>query len=486
MEHVSTNIAWTVIKNATSQVGGRMILSLARFGIAVLIVRTAGVERFGEFSLILSILLIAEWLVDFGSTDIAVRDISQAPDRKNAVLNAVSAMKGIQTVAVVFLFLAFLILMRYPTHIFRSGVIAALDVVFFSGILIYRIVFRTRMTMEKDVLSEVVGVLVVIPLIWIACVRGADLEVLVGCYVLSRAIFFSMTLFMGGRHYIPKPLKATRADVQKTAWAALPIGVGGLLAGLYEAIDPILLSQFANTAAVGHFSAASRFLFPIVIVIQSIANTVFPLLSRYWNQDEERFRATLHGAIKVALLIAAGLFCFIFTSAEFLMSLLGDEMIESANVLRILSWTIITRALAAVLTPLFIISGYQHRTIWLIAVAVLAKFGLLSWLVPNYGATGAAISYLISELAFGVIPIFLLTRYLVGFRMNWSVLIRIALSVMLSLGICSLANIQGTLISGLLAMLLFAIAVVVSKITNRNELQFLLAGARQRFDRSEK
>ena len=486
MERLPTNIAWSVIKNATSQVGGRIFLSLARFGIAVLIVRTAGVERFGEFSLILSMLLIAEWLVDFGSTDIAVRDISRAPDRKNVILNAVSALKGIQTLAVVFLLLAFLLLMRYPTHIFRSGAIATLDVVFFAGILIYRIVFRTRMTMEKDVLSELVGVLAVIPLIWIACVRGAGLEVLVACYVLSRVIFFSMTLFFGGRHYIPKPLQATRLDVQKTAWAALPIGIGGLLAGLYEAIDPILISQFANTTAVGHFSVASRFLFPIVIVIQSIANTVYPLLSRYWNQDEDRFRATLHGAIKVALLIAAGLFCFIFTSAEFLMSLLGDEMIESANILRILSWTIITRALAAVLTPLFIISGYQHRTIWLIAVAVLAKIGLLSWLVPGYGAAGAAISYVISELVFGVIPIFLLTRYLIGFKMNWSVLIRIAISVTLSLAICSLTNLQGTLTSGILATLIFTVAVIVFRTINRAEIQFFLAGTRQRFDRSDK
>ncbi len=79
MLHLPKNIKWSVLKNATSQIGGRVFLSLARLLISVLIVRYAGVTRFGEYALVVSILILGEWLVDFGFTEISVRDMCKTP-----------------------------------------------------------------------------------------------------------------------------------------------------------------------------------------------------------------------------------------------------------------------------------------------------------------------------------------------------------------------------------------------------------------------
>ena len=75
-----------LLRSVTSQVGARLLLSLGRLGVALLISRLAGKDTFGEYALLLSILTLFEWLVDFGQTDISVRDACQSPQDEAKLL----------------------------------------------------------------------------------------------------------------------------------------------------------------------------------------------------------------------------------------------------------------------------------------------------------------------------------------------------------------------------------------------------------------
>src|SRR5580765_8839691 len=88
-----SNPLWRAVKNVGSQVGGRLFLTVARFGVAAFIVRRSGIDAFGEYALILSLLLIAEWLVDFGMTDVAVRAICQDPRHERRLLRSLFTAK---------------------------------------------------------------------------------------------------------------------------------------------------------------------------------------------------------------------------------------------------------------------------------------------------------------------------------------------------------------------------------------------------------
>ena len=74
------NLLRSVVRNTVSLTVGRIALALVRFVVALVIVQRAGLHSFGDFALILSFILVAEWLSDFGLVDIAVRQI--ASDRR--------------------------------------------------------------------------------------------------------------------------------------------------------------------------------------------------------------------------------------------------------------------------------------------------------------------------------------------------------------------------------------------------------------------
>ncbi len=481
MEHLPGNLTWSVFKNAASQTGGRLLLTLVRFGIAVLIVRYLGIDRFGEYSLILSLLLVTEWIVDFGLTDVAVRAMCQDPARERPLLRALAAAKAIQVVVGFAFFIGVLLAMRYPASILRSGVVAGTEVLFYGGILVYRSMFKARLAMERDVMAEVAGALVMIPLIWLACLQDAGLEVLVACYVLSRAVSFGAAAAMGHRSCSLDPRGAAAADVRWAFKAALPLGLAGLLVALYNAMDLIMLSKLADVRSVGLFSAALRLIWPVLIVVEAIGASVFPVLSSFWQRRMDDFRLTLQRALDAVILAAAGAFCLFQVGSEFLLGLIGPEMVEAAGILKLLACAVVARAVTGILAPLVIVTGRQHHALWLTVIGPTSKAALLVWLIPKYGALGAAYTWLVTDVVVGLVPTLLVTQHLIGFRLRWGVLLKAAAASAATLALCTLAGIADTFAGFAAAAFLFPALAVAFRAVSVADLLRLAGGVKARF-----
>lgn len=471
MDHLPKNINRSIFKNAVSQTGGRLFLSVARLGIASMIVRYAGPDRFGEYSLLLSLLLIAEWLVDFGLTEISVRNICQSPDRRGIILRTITLARLTQGfIAVLVLFTA-LYSMGYPPNIVRAGAVGAIGLFFYSGILVYRTVFKIRMRMELDVFSEAIGVLLSIPLVWYACSVDAPVEILIACYMASRLVFFLCALFLGRNDF--------KLNIRGIEWQAvltvfletLPLGTAGLLVCVYDNLAPIMLAELASTDAIAYYSSASRFVFPIIVIIQSINGAFYPLLSSYWGKSSSAFATTQQAALDSSILVSAALFCTINAGAEFLMDLIGPTMHEASAILRLMSWVVIARSVTTSMSPLIIIAGAPNRMLWLAVLSVVCQIGGLLWLIPLYGAWGATITYLLIELVISLGPIIVISQYLTGIRLNWRIPVRALLAAVIALQICRLLNLTGTLAGAVFTFIAYAILAVAMRAVSLNKLR---------------
>ncbi len=458
MFHLPKNLKWSVLKNATSQIGGRVFLSLARLIISVLIVRYAGVDRFGEYALVVSILVLGEWLVDFGFTEISVRDMCQTPEQSQSVLNALALVKAIQGFLVYFLVIGIFYLLDYPDAVLRAGIIGGVGLIFYSGALFLRAGFRFRMEMDKDVLSEVIGVLVIIPLIWIAGIMQASLEILVMCYAFSRVVFFLCAIFLTKESIRFKKDSFVNEEIKNLIKASIPLGIMGLLVSFYETLIPVFLSKLADMEAVAYFSCAMRFVFPVIIVLHAIGHTVYPLLSSYWQKDQEKFEKVQEAALNASLLVAASMFCLLYSMAEFLMGLVDPKMIEGAFLLKLLSWVVLIRTTTTVVSPLIIIPGGQKKALWITVLTLILKIIVLSWLIPAYGLFGAGIGYIATELV-GVVPVVLASQYLSGIRLKWMVPFKAIFAGATVIGIGEFLGVLGYWWSAFLVLPVFVLAV---------------------------
>lgn len=468
-----------VVKNAISQMGGRVVLTGLRFLIVVIITNQAGAGVFGEYALLISLLLFADVLVDFGMTDVAVRTLSCEPPRQAVLLGGLLRAKVILAASGVCCLLGSLIALGYPWPIIAGGLAASPAVASYGGVLVFRAVLKSTYRMQREVLAEIIGVALSIPLFWLMARPGATVAPLVACHSLSRLVLL-VILWKGSRRLLGEiDFRAAAVEARQLAQVSYPLGVSLLLVCIYDALDPVILSQFHPSGEIGLFSAPMRFIALVAMVAFPVADSALPLLGAYWRESREQFRGTVETTLRLVTLVAGVGFCVFFSSAEFLLGLLGPEMAPAAGVLRVLAFVAVGRTLMSVVPPVIIAAGGIKHALWLAAGGVLIKFVALSLLVPPYGALGAAIANVVGEVVSLLVSSWLI-RCLVGFQLPCRPLILAVPVAAFAVGAAWWLGCHGTLLGGLIAGLLFLLLGFATGIVPAARARELAAMVRQR------
>jgi O-antigen/teichoic acid export membrane protein len=475
MVALAVNMSRLLLKNAVSQIAGRLLLSLGRLVAALLIVRNLGAAQFGAYALVVWFVGLFEWLADFGQTDIAVRDICQQPEREAVILRALAGLKALQGLSLFLLLPGVLYMLDYPWEIVRAALIGGIGLPFYAAVQVFRTRLKVVMRMERDVLAELGGLLVMLPLTWYACIRGAGVEVLVACYMASRVTFLFLVILLG-RFSLPADGRLRAAEALALLRQAAPLGMAGLLVSLYDGLALLVLSKMADLSAVAQYVAATRYVFPVIIVVQSLNSAFYAPLSASWKRSPAQFAQLQQTVLESSILVGGAIFCGVYASAGFLMSLIGSSIGEAAGLLRLLSWVVLARTVTTAMSPLIVIGGAQNKVLWITICAILLQVVALLELVPGHGATGAAIGYLTIEIALGVIPVSVIGQQVTGVRLHWSAPVKLLVAAAIVILLCGLLPFAGTLASGALAVALYLAFAVVSGAVSPRKLRRIIAG----------
>lgn len=454
--HGTQHLLRTVAHAALSQAAGRVMLTALRFAVVVVIARRAGLDSFGAYALVLGFIVVAEWIADFGQTDIAVRDIAAGAGTWPVTLGALAVAKIGQGLLAALAAWGAVVVLGYGPAVTDAMLLAAAAVLLYAGVLVYRAAFRAQMRMDKDVGAELAFGVVLLLATWQATAAAPSLSDLVLCYVGARAahLLAASVLARG----LPRLAfgRGVGREAVRLAWAAWPVGVAGLLVSTYDAMDAAVLASASSSAEVGVFTVASRLLMLSVIVVQALGVAVFPVLSAQWQADRGAFQRTAQATLDTALLLGGLVFCAFWCGAAGLADFFKHDRDGITTVLQILSWAILARVMVTIFGPMVVISGRQIHTLWMTALVVAAKGLALWWLVPGAGAVGAAGAYLVSEVAVGLLPTILLCQCVTGVRLDWRVPLRLLAAAAAVVGVAHALAIEATLLQGLLGALAFA------------------------------
>ncbi len=441
---VPTNdLVRSVFKNSASQVAGRLFIAICRLVIAGFIIRSSGKGMFGEFSLVFGILSIADWLVDFGTTEVFVREICREPEQGTRLLRILTAAKIVQIPAAFLGLTAIMLLLRYPASIVAAGLVGGANVLFFGGTLIYRVLFRATLTIEREVVAELLSVVAMIPLVALACRSGGGLIVLMGCHLISRGIYFGLCFLFGRSRYRFSLQGVTKQDVNWGLRSSVAIGTIGFLVGGYEILDILLLSKLASFSELAYYSAAQRLIWPTLMAVAAVAGTFYPVMASYWPQDRFRFEEACQRGLDTVLVLGGFALCSVLAAAEFFMGLLGPELANGAPVLRVLALLCFVKAITSTVGPVLYVVKAQRQALQFIGIAVAAKAAVIALLTPRYGYMGVAFGALIAETFFAAVPAIYLIRKLSGFRVRWTVPLKVAMITMVAAVVPWLLSVKG-------------------------------------------
>jgi O-antigen/teichoic acid export membrane protein len=460
--------------NVAAQMGGRILIALSRLVVAGVIVRSFGTERFGEYSLVIGLLVLAEWVLDFGMTEIFVREMSRTPEQAPRFLSTVLAAKGIQLGGALAVLLLVLAGMGYPRHIVEAALVGALGMVFHGGVLVYRVLFKSTLTMGREAASEIVAVLFLIPLLWFACAQGAGLTVLIGCHAASRAVFFAMSYALGRSRYRPSLRGVSRRDVWWGFRHSAAIGTIGLLVGLYEALDLLLLAKLGTPLGLGYYSGAQRIVWPAVIAVAVVGATLYPIASAYWPRTPRDFERAFQRGVNSAVGLAGLAFCPLVAGAGFFIGLISPELVAGASALHVLGVLGFSKAIATTVGPILYVVHAQRSVLVVVILAVGLKAAVLALLIPRFGYVGAAWGSLVVEVSCTALPMVLLVQRITKCRLQWLQLGKIVLVFGLAVAAPRLLGMREGLAAALVAATVYASLVVLSRAVRVSELLALV------------
>lgn len=466
----------SLLHNGVALVAGRIALSVARMLAAVAVARLAGAEDFGAYALLLSLIGLFEWLVDFGQTDMAVRDMARRPHRRAAVLDALARAKRIQGLAGALGLPLLLMAAGQDRAIVLAGCAGSIAVLASARLQPARALLRLMLRMDRDVGAEMIGVLIMLPLLALACFTHAPLPLLVASFAVARLVQAALTIAWAGPIGMRRDARIGWARLTRRAF---PLGCAGLLVLLYDALAPLLLARLMDMQAVALYAAAARFIFPVLVAVQAINGAFFPVIARQWRRDPVACAWSQHSALLLSVALAALLFAGIHGSATFLMGLMGPEFAGGAGLLRLMAWVLPARAITTAMSPLIVIAGRQGRAMALTLVALMAQVAALLLLVPRIGLMGAGLGYLLVELLLGTVAVSWIGQVAAGVAIDWrgvALVLAIATSAVL---LVDASPVAGSLTGGVAAGLIVLGALLLAARLARAQVAPLWQAVRQ-------
>ena len=468
------DLGWNIFRNSAAQLAGRIILAAARLAVVSIIVRTFGKGTFGEYSLIFTILTIAEWLIDFGTTEIFVREVCREPAGSSRFLRVLTAAKIVQVPVAALIVALILLALRYPAHVVQAGLMGTLSLVFFAGVLIYRTVFRVTLRMDREVGAEIISVITMIPLVALVAMRGGGLFWLIGCHVVSRVVFFATCFVFGRNYYRPSLQGVGWGDVKWSMSHSAAIGASGLLVVVYETIDVLLLSRLSGMSDVAFYAAAQKFVWPLLLMQASVGGTLYSVAASYWPGARARFEEACQRGLDAVFLLAGAAISLLVSGAAFFMGLLGGEVNEGAPALQILALLCFVKAISGTLGPILYIVHAQDRVLKLIIAALCVKAFVSSIMAVNFGYLGVALGSVAVDVGLVALPSVLLIQRLTGYRVRWRVPIKVVLAASLS----SLAAIAFWKVAGFASLItagaLYAVLIFAMRTVRISEILLLV------------
>ncbi|OAI41379.1 hypothetical protein AYO41_01635 [Verrucomicrobia bacterium SCGC AG-212-E04] len=370
-------------------------------GAAVLITlsRYLGPENFGILAFAVALVKILSVAATLGLDRIFIANAVKEPNNVPLQFKQLLRLRAVAAVAAYIALLAILMVLRPQDKLTLFACLIVGIALFFQPFDIFDLILQSRGQMRLTVFGKTSAFSLAAASKLVAAFVGAPLLVFAGIDALEPAIA-AVTLY-----FLSKPHSKKDEPPSDTSGSAalLRQGIPQMIASfatiLYIRIDQVMLGTMADAKAVGIYTAATQLSEVWLIIPMAVSTGLFPTMIALRHRNEGAFRLCLRGLSQVGAIVAYIIIIVITFLGPWLISLVyGPAFAEANGVLRIHIWSMIFVYLG-VLQSVWEIT---ERTLWISAVrstcGAAINIALNVYLIPRYGAVGAAVATLISYI----------------------------------------------------------------------------------------
>ncbi len=175
------------------------------------------------------------------------------------------------------------------------------------------------------------------------------------------------------------------------------ISIGFMIA---TEIDTIMLGWLSNKSQVGDYAVAKQIVTKLPHISYALAMGTMPVFAKITAENRATLQKVFLRVVGLNALIFGGIVLFILLFGDFLAIILGQEYIGSVLPLKILTVYILIFSLIVFLNQLLDYQGLAKKRAINLSFSLLLNIVLNYYLIPVYGAIGAAISTSIAYIPY--------------------------------------------------------------------------------------
>jgi O-antigen/teichoic acid export membrane protein len=167
---------------------------------------------------------------------------------------------------------------------------------------------------------------------------------------------------------------------------------------IYNKIDIVMLEKMIGSTEVGYYSGATRFIYPFMFISGAFMTAIFPSLAKY-SQQKDKFNRIQYIALYYLGGIGIVLSTVLFLGSDLLFNFFFELKYEqSVPTFKVLVWYLAIVFIYGSISNNLVALGKIKFLVALNLIMILVNIVLNFFLIPHYGALGAAIATIICEL----------------------------------------------------------------------------------------
>ena len=185
--------------------------------------------------------------------------------------------------------------------------------------------------------------------------------------------------------------------------------LSGMMVAIYGQTDKLMLKQMLDEAAVGYYSLAVSICSMWVFILSAIIDSMYPTILQLSNKDKEEFNKKNRQLYAIIFYVSTFVSVLFVLFGEFAIKILyGVEYLPAATPLRIITWYTAFSYLGVARNAWVVSNNAQKHLKWIYLSSAIGNILLNIILIPLWGASGAAVASLLTQILTGIIlPFFI-------------------------------------------------------------------------------
>jgi O-antigen/teichoic acid export membrane protein len=427
---------------------------------APLLVRHLGIEDFGRYTAVISLVTLAGGISDAGLTSIAVREWATATgETRERLLRDLLGLRLLLALAGVALVTGFAAVAGYGSDLVLGTVLAGLGTVILVMQTAYSVPLQVDLRLGWVTAADVLRQAVSVALILSGIVAGASIVVFLAIPIPASlaALLLTLTLVW---HRAPLMPSFHAGRWRTLVRDSLPVASAVALHNVYLRVVIVLMTLIATATEVGYFAASYRIIEILVAIPFLLSQTTLPVISRAAHTDMRRLGWAVSRLFEAGTVIGLGFVLAVLAGAPVAVAIfVGGHESDVVPVLRLQSAVLLFTFLTVTwLNALFALR--RHRAMVITNGLGMTVAGVLTLVLGGpHGAIGAAAAAAIGELVLTLAAGFQLSRIDPALRPSLGFLPRVLLAA--AIGLLPMLLPVPAIVQLVLVMALYATALVV-------------------------